>query len=139
MENRVKLVDYLLHLKLIYKAYKLFFLQSYSVKHKVPRMKVLNVLSLKILLLSWERRIVCSCSTVSSYVSTGRKSPTRLKRGSYLFRHLIWRFKSQWKQALRWERNTVQYSYDPGSYSKNFDDGCSQDDHLSPLAPRARF
>ncbi|CAK9162179.1 unnamed protein product [Ilex paraguariensis] len=67
-------------------------------------------------------------------VCVQREVPAKCCHGSYGARQLLWRFWSQWKQAVRWQRSTAQFSYDPHSYSQNFDDGCFHD-HLSPLAP----
>ncbi|KAA8550715.1 hypothetical protein F0562_002399 [Nyssa sinensis] len=97
-------------------------------------MKFLNMGSLKRIQIPklW-RRITCSGSAVE-LGSVKRRAPVESCNGSYVMRQLFWRFKSQWKQALRWQRHTAKYRYDPHSYSQNFDDGCFHD-HPSSFAP----
>ncbi|XAR58668.1 hypothetical protein NMG60_11014152 [Bertholletia excelsa] len=69
-----------------------------------------------------------------------RGEPGESHRGSTdRLRRLVYRLKSQWRQALRRERGcgcTALYSYDIQSYFRNFDDGCCLDERVSPLAPR---
>ncbi|KAL4190527.1 hypothetical protein AMTRI_Chr07g76160 [Amborella trichopoda] len=39
------------------------------------------------------------------------------------WRHLLWRVKASWRQGMGMRKNKVKFSYDPSSYSRNFDDG----------------
>ncbi|KAB5569856.1 hypothetical protein DKX38_003649 [Salix brachista] len=48
-----------------------------------------------------------------------------LEVGEQNFKH--WRFRTQWKHAFGWRRSRAQCSYDPYSYSLNFDDGFSHE------------
>ncbi|KAI5599976.1 hypothetical protein POPTR_002G257600v4 [Populus trichocarpa] len=49
-----------------------------------------------------------------------------LEVGEQNLKHwLASRFRAQWKQAFGWKRSSAQCSYDPYSYSLNFDDGLS--------------
>ncbi|OMP03199.1 hypothetical protein COLO4_10585 [Corchorus olitorius] len=52
---------------------------------------------------------------------------------SYVLKQLMWKLKSQWKQAMKMQRNTSrQFSYDLHSYSLNFDDGfCHDQQHIT--------
>ncbi|KAJ4969297.1 hypothetical protein NE237_015998 [Protea cynaroides] len=46
------------------------------------------------------------------------------ERGKRYGSYVLWRIKSWSKQALRWQRHkNKRFSYDPQSYSQNFDDG----------------
>nr|XP_009788850.1 PREDICTED: uncharacterized protein LOC104236594 [Nicotiana sylvestris] len=78
---------------------------------------------------------VAHCSSAVTSVSIERRAPVNCFQGLYIARQLYWRLKSRWRQLLSWRRSSVRFSYDPYSYSQNFDDGCSKE-HPSPLAPQ---
>ncbi|KAL6978729.1 hypothetical protein U1Q18_020395, partial [Sarracenia purpurea var. burkii] len=87
-------------------------------------MKSLEMLSLRL------RRIVARGG--SAVIGFRRRAQAECCRrpGSVVLRRLIRRLKSQWKQAVSWERtNAGLYAYDVRSYSLNFDDGCCLDEH----------
>ncbi|KAK3193460.1 hypothetical protein Dsin_024770 [Dipteronia sinensis] len=52
-----------------------------------------------------------------------RRVPTSCVCKSHMWRQLVWKLKSLWKQALGRQRISIRYSYDIHSYSLNFDDG----------------
>ncbi|KAL2488014.1 uncharacterized protein Fot_41306 [Forsythia ovata] len=97
-------------------------------------MKFSHIASLKIQILKFRRRIMCSSSAVR-FITVQKRLLETCFHGSYSARLLIWRFKSQWKQLQRMKSHNIRYNYDAQSYSQNFDEGCS-DDNPSPLAPR---
>ncbi|KAK9146214.1 hypothetical protein Sjap_006117 [Stephania japonica] len=85
----------------------------------------------RIKIMNWGRRVRCGGSAVSAVsVHQGESFEWCCCCSSPKTRQLFWRLKSQLKQHMRWERRAIQFSYDPESYSQNFDDGCSSD-HLS--------
>ncbi|CAN0885639.1 hypothetical protein LINGRAHAP2_LOCUS15173 [Linum grandiflorum] len=70
-----------------------------------------------------------SSSSVAIVVGTGRKKKISLM--GYVPKNLIYKFKSQWKQAAIGFQNNgrshnLNYNYDIHSYSLNFDDGLCQ-------------
>lgn len=98
-------------------------------------MKFPNTLALKrIQLLKWGRRVASSSSAVT-LGNIQRRAPVSCCHGSYVARQLVWRLKSLWKAAVKWQRSSIRYGYDAHSYSKNFDDG-SFKDRPSPLVPK---
>ncbi|KAL5996921.1 hypothetical protein ACLOJK_007846 [Asimina triloba] len=42
--------------------------------------------------------------------------------GATILRQLLWKLKSQWRQAIGSHKDRLRFSYDPHSYSQNFDD-----------------
>ncbi|GMY06246.1 hypothetical protein FCV25MIE_01485 [Fagus crenata] len=66
---------------------------------------------------------IASTGSASTLGSDKRRASLDCCHGSYVLRQLLWKFKSQWKQAFRRQRSSAQYSYDLHSYSLNFDDG----------------
>lgn len=66
---------------------------------------------------------IASAGSGFTLLSGKRRAPLDCCHGSYVLRQLVWKFKSQWKQALNQQRSSAQYSYDLHSYSLNFDDG----------------
>ena len=87
----------------------------------------------RIQFLKWGKTISSSGSGVA-LGCVGRRGPVVLCCGLYFLRQLVWKLKSQWKHSLR-RQSRVQYSYDPYSYSQNFDDGFFHD-HISPCILR---
>nr|GMD12209.1 uncharacterized protein LOC109173736 [Ipomoea batatas] len=94
-------------------------------------MKILNVLGMK-----WRgRRSGGGASAVTLLSLQKRAAP----RNWCVGRHLEWRVRL-WCRKLReaalgcQRKSMQQFSYDPQSYSQNFDDGHFKE-HLSPLAP----
>nr|GMD20112.1 uncharacterized protein LOC109173736 [Ipomoea batatas] len=91
-------------------------------------MKILSVLGMK-----WRGRRTASAVTLLSLQK--RAAP----RNWCVGRHLEWRVRL-WCRKLReaalgcQRKSMQQFSYDPQSYSQNFDDGHFKE-HLSPLAP----
>lgn len=73
---------------------------------------------------------IASTGSAVTLVSIERRASTGCCHVSYLLRKLIWKLKSQWKQAVGWRKSYTHYTYDLQSYSLNFDNGF--DDHLSP-------
>lgn len=73
---------------------------------------------------------ITSTGSAVTLVSIERRASTGCCHVSYLLRKLIWKLKSQWKQAVGWRKSYTHYTYDLQSYSLNFDNGF--DDHLSP-------
>lgn len=69
------------------------------------------------------RKRIASAGSGFTLLSGKRRAPLDCCHGSYVLRQLVWKFKSQWKQALNQQRSSAQYSYDLHSYSLNFDDG----------------
>ncbi|KAF6144459.1 hypothetical protein GIB67_024686 [Kingdonia uniflora] len=70
--------------------------------------------------MKWESRLA-----VIPHVSVSLKVANDFFGSSFLnfLRKLCWRFMSQWKQSEGWKRKNARFSYDPYSYSQNFDDG----------------
>lgn len=94
-------------------------------------MKISNVLGMK-----WRgRRSGGGASAVTLLSLQKRAAP----RNWCVGRHLEWRVRL-WCRKLReaalgcQRKSMQQFSYDPQSYSQNFDDGHFKE-HLSPLAP----
>ncbi|GLT41448.1 hypothetical protein SLA2020_155140 [Shorea laevis] len=88
---------------------------------KKGAMKMLSRQTLKrIQFLQWGKKVAHSTSAVSA----GRKS-SLCRCTRYVLKQLVWKVKSQCREALRWQRSTMQFSYDFHSYSLNFDDGIS--------------
>ncbi|XP_002526557.2 uncharacterized protein LOC8266481 [Ricinus communis] len=80
--------------------------------------------------IKWGKRI----ATTESAITLGNvrnRVPFSCCCGLRVLRQLLWKFRTQWKQALGWRRNSVKYSYDIHSYSLNFDDGLYHDNHSS--------
>jgi len=72
--------------------------------------------------LRWRSRNSSTGSAVT-LVSVKRRLPFCRHGGSSFLMQLFWKFRTQWKQAFRWQRSSAQCSYDLYSYSLNFDDG----------------
>ncbi|OIT06905.1 hypothetical protein A4A49_35045 [Nicotiana attenuata] len=102
-------------------------------------MKILSSTSLKkIQMLKWWRRWNSLAhipdNSVITLVNVGRRARMNGFQAPCIIRKSVLRFKSQWRQALGWRRNSMCFSYDAYSYSRNFDDGCFKE-HPSPLVP----
>lgn len=78
----------------------------------------------RIRFLRWGSRISSTGSAVK-LVSLKRQVPFGRRCESSFLMQLAARFRAQWKQAFGWKRSSAQCSYDPYSYSLNFDDGLS--------------
>lgn len=78
----------------------------------------------RIRFLRWGSRISSTGSAVE-LVSLKRQVPFGRRCESSFLMQLASRFRAQWKQAFGWKRSSAQCSYDPYSYSLNFDDGLS--------------
>ncbi|KAK4407263.1 hypothetical protein Sango_0307300 [Sesamum angolense] len=99
-------------------------------------MKMSKIMSLKkILMFKWGKAFLARGSTAALVNSVQRETTETCRHGSYAAWLLLWRFRSQWKRLLSKQSNKTRYNYDAQSYSRNFDNGCS-DDNPSPLAPR---
>ncbi|GLT41294.1 hypothetical protein SLA2020_153690 [Shorea laevis] len=84
-------------------------------------MEILSKQTLKrIQFLKWGKKVAHTPTTVSARRKTPLCCCTR-----YVLKQLVWRVKAQCRQALRWQRSSMQFSYDFQSYSLNFDDGVS--------------
>ncbi|KAL0435554.1 UNVERIFIED_CONTAM: hypothetical protein Sradi_0263300 [Sesamum radiatum] len=68
-----------------------------------------------------------STSTATLVNSVQRETTETCRHGSYAAWLLLWRFRSQWKRLLSKQSNKTRYNYDAQSYSRNFDNGCSDD------------
>ncbi|KAF9623400.1 hypothetical protein IFM89_001946 [Coptis chinensis] len=82
----------------------------------------------RIVFMTWERRLTGE----GNVVSLGRvqqKKAINWWDGLAAVRRLLWRFKSQWRQFGKSNRNSIRFSYDLYSYCQNFDDGILH--HLS--------
>ncbi|KAL9397859.1 hypothetical protein Peur_012112 [Populus x canadensis] len=78
----------------------------------------------RIRFLRWGSRISSTGSAVE-LVSLKRQVPFGRRYESSFLMQLASRFRAHWKQAFGWKRSGAQCSYDPYSYSLNFDDGLS--------------
>ena len=89
----------------------------------VIRIKISNISSLRRMQFFKLGKRIASTGSASTLGSDKRRASLDCCHGSYVLRQLLWKFKSQWKQAFRRQRSSAQYSYDLHSYSLNFDDG----------------
>ncbi|KAF9688507.1 hypothetical protein SADUNF_Sadunf02G0204200 [Salix dunnii] len=80
----------------------------------------------RIQFLRWGSRISSTGSAVK-LVSLKRQVPSGRRCESSFLMQLVSKFRTQWKQAFGWQRSKAQCSYDPYSYSLNFDDGFSHE------------
>ncbi|KAL3604591.1 hypothetical protein D5086_005450 [Populus alba] len=87
-------------------------------------LKVEGRIMKRIRFLRWGSRISSTGSAVK-LVSLKRQVPFGRRCESSFLMQLAARFRAQWKQAFGWKRSSAQCSYDPYSYSLNFDDGLS--------------
>lgn len=78
----------------------------------------------RIRFLRWGSRI-SSTGYAVELVSLKRQVPFGRRYESSFLMQLASRFRAKWKQAFGWKRSSAQCSYDPYSYSLNFDDGLS--------------
>ncbi|GLU03707.1 hypothetical protein SLE2022_208930 [Rubroshorea leprosula] len=103
-------------------AYKLSaFWLIRSAKEEESAMKILSKQTLKRIQFSkWGKKVVHSPAAVSAR----RKAPLSCWT-RYVLKQLVWKVKAQCRQALRWQRSSMQFSYDFHSYSLNFDDDMS--------------
>ncbi|KAJ6687216.1 hypothetical protein OIU79_016856 [Salix purpurea] len=82
----------------------------------------------RIQFLRWGSRISSTGGSAVKPVSLTRQAPSgrRCESSSFLMQ-LVSKFRTQWKHAFGWRRSRAQCSYDPYSYSLNFDDGFSHE------------
>ncbi|XVF81039.1 hypothetical protein PTKIN_Ptkin15bG0124600 [Pterospermum kingtungense] len=65
-------------------------------------------------------------------ISVERRRTSSCRSRPYALKQFVRKLKSQWRQASRLQRNSMQFSYDFHSYSLNFDDGFSRE-HIIQL------
>ncbi|XVE72868.1 hypothetical protein DITRI_Ditri11bG0072800 [Diplodiscus trichospermus] len=74
----------------------------------------------------WEKKVANDGDAVK-LISVQRMPTLCCRSKSCAWKQFVWKLKSQWREALRLQRSSMQFSYDFHSYSLNFDDGFSRE------------
>ncbi|XWS31379.1 hypothetical protein CRYUN_Cryun23aG0070900 [Craigia yunnanensis] len=74
----------------------------------------------------WEKKVANDGYAVK-LISVHRRPTLCCRSKSEVLKQFVWKLKSQWRQAWRLQRSSMQFSYDFHSYSLNFDDGFSRE------------
>lgn len=114
-------------------CYKLFpWITGHLELRKNLAMKILSLQSVKKnQIQKWGKRIASTESAITLGNAKGRRLSFSCCCGLHVLKKLVLKFRTKWKQALGWQRSSIQYSYDLYSYSLNFDDGLCHGHHPS--------